>query len=83
MAAQQDVVSWQDQQGAWPLKGSWWSSQHGTKAYATAFATLVLSVDGGRLSIFNRKPPKLPKTQDAKFDALGRRISRPADNGQD
>ena len=60
-AAQKDVVSWQDKEGAWPLKGSWWSSQQGTKAYATAFATLLLSVDGGRLSIFNRKPPTLPK----------------------
>ena len=26
-----------------------------------AFATLLLSVDAGHLSIFNRKPPKLPK----------------------
>jgi len=63
-AAQKDVVSWQDNEGAWPLKGSWWASQQGTKAYSTAFATLLLSVDGGHLSIFNRKPPKLPKTQD-------------------
>ena len=61
-AAQKDVVAWQDKEGAWPLKGSWWAGQKGTKAYATAFATLLLSVDGGRLSIFNRKPPKLPKT---------------------
>lgn len=63
-AAQKDVLSWQDKQGAWPLKGSWWSSQQGTKDYSTAFATLLLSVDGGHLSIFNRKPPRLPKTLD-------------------
>ncbi len=63
-AAQMDVVSWQDKEGAWPLKGSWWASQKGTKAYATAFATLLLSVDEGHLSIFNRKPPKLPKIQE-------------------
>jgi len=63
-AAQKDVLSWQDKEGAWPVKGSWWPSQGGTKAYATAFATLVLSVDGGHLSIYNRKPPKLPKIQD-------------------
>ena len=63
-AAQKDVLSWQDKEGAWPVKGSWWASQGGTKVYATAFATLLLSVDGGHLSIYNRKPPKLPKTQD-------------------
>ena len=61
-AARKDVLSWQAKEGAWPVKGSWWVSQRGTKAYATAFATLLLSVDSGHLSIFNRKPPKLPKT---------------------
>ncbi|KKM24456.1 hypothetical protein LCGC14_1604900 [marine sediment metagenome] len=60
-AVKKDVISWQDAQGAWPLRGSWWSSQSEQKAYGTAFATLLLSVDDGRLSIFNRTPPRLPK----------------------
>jgi hypothetical protein len=32
-----------------------------TAAYATAFAALTLSVHEGRLSIYSRTPPKLPK----------------------
>jgi hypothetical protein len=62
-AARADVLSWQAKDGAWPLRGSWWSGQKESNAYATAFATLLLSVQDGRLSIFNRKPPKLPKTE--------------------
>jgi hypothetical protein len=34
-----------------------------TGAGATAFATLVLCVDEGHLSIFNRTPPKLPASK--------------------
>jgi hypothetical protein len=29
--------------------------------YGTAFASLVFSIPDGRLSIYNRTPPKLPK----------------------
>ena len=35
-------------------------------AYPTAFATLALFVPEGRLSIYNRTPPKLPKEAEAK-----------------
>jgi hypothetical protein len=56
-----DLVSWQQKDGAWPNKG--WIQQHEkteTNSYATAFATLTLFVPEGRLSIYNRVPPKLP-----------------------
>ncbi len=60
-AAHDDVLSWQTPDGSWPVKG--WMADGGgeTQPYATAFATLVLSVPEGRLSIYNRTPPKLPK----------------------
>lgn len=53
-----DVLSWRQVDGAWPTKGS--VSGEG-KAYGTAFATLLLSVPEGPLSIYNRRPPKLPQ----------------------
>ena len=37
-----------------------------SEAYPTAFATLALFVPEGRLSIYNRTPPKLPKEAEAK-----------------
>lgn len=56
-----DVLSWQDAKtGAWPIRGNWFGNQE-NEGYATAFATLIVSVPQGRLSIFNRKPPKLPE----------------------
>ncbi len=56
-----DVLSWQDPKtGAWPIRGNWFGTQE-NEGYATAFATLIVSVPQGRLSIFNRKPPKLPE----------------------
>jgi len=60
--AQKDLLSWQKEDGAWPVK-AWVKDNSGgeTDVYATAFATLALSTDDGRLSIFNRHPPKLPK----------------------
>src|SRR5262249_5701259 len=60
--AHKDLLSWQAEDGAWPIKGSHFMStgQEGP-AYATAFATLVLGVAEARLSLFNRTPPKLPK----------------------
>jgi hypothetical protein len=58
-AVQKDMASWQTPEGAFPLKG-WVSGQENT-GYSTAFGTLVLGVPEGRLSIYNRKAPKLPK----------------------
>ena len=58
--ARKDVISWQREDGSWPVKG-WVKSSSGgeSDAYATAFSTLLLSVPDGRLSIFNRDRPKL------------------------
>ncbi len=58
LASQQDVLSWQQEDGAWPAKG--WIASSEEAAYGTAFATLLLSVPESRLSIYNRRPPKLP-----------------------
>jgi len=60
-AAHKDIMAWQANDGTWPVV-NWMkeNSQEGA-AYSTAFATLLLSVPEGRLSIFNRKPPTLPK----------------------
>ena len=61
MQAQKDIVSFQGPDGGWPLKGWMKSSSHiETSAYATSFATLLLWVNEGRLSIYNRKRPDLP-----------------------
>jgi len=60
LAAQQDVLSWQQEDGAWPAKAWVVSSASEGEAYGTAFATLLLSVPESRLSIYNRRPPKLP-----------------------
>lgn len=59
-AAQRDIIAWQQPDGSWPLKG--WVKAQKIKApdYATAFAALLLAVPEGRLSIFQREPPKLP-----------------------
>jgi hypothetical protein len=61
-AALKDVAGWQEKEGAFPLKG-WVKTESGGEhqSYATAFATLVLGVPDTRLSIYNRKSPKLPK----------------------
>ncbi|GAH68354.1 unnamed protein product, partial [marine sediment metagenome] len=59
--AQKELLSWQREDGSWPVKG-WMSSHKESPAYAAAFATLTLYAPEGRLSIFNRKPPKLPQT---------------------
>jgi hypothetical protein len=60
-AALKDVLSWQTKDGSWPVKG--WIAEGKTEdsRYATAFALLALSVPEGRLSIYTRTPPKLPK----------------------
>ena len=59
--ALKDLVSWQQEDGSWPLK-SWVLSSGGeTPAYGTAYATLTLSIPDGRLSVFNRARPKVPE----------------------
>jgi hypothetical protein len=58
---QKELLSWQQKDGTWPLKGWMASGGQEAAAYATSFATLALFVPEGRLSIYNRTPPKLPK----------------------
>jgi hypothetical protein len=60
-AAQKDVLSWQGEKGDWPTMSYMKTSGREGSAYATAFAAMLLGSDEGRLSIFNRRPPKLPK----------------------
>jgi hypothetical protein len=67
-AVHKDLLSWQHKEGTWPLKGWFASSGQETVAYSTAFATLTVSVHEGRLSIYSRMPPKLPKDIDASKD---------------
>lgn len=59
-AAQKDVASWLQPNGAFTLKGWALGGNIENEAYSTAFATLVLGVPEARLSIYNRKAPKLP-----------------------
>jgi hypothetical protein len=57
-----DLLAWQAKDGSWPAKG--WMATEGAQestGYGTAFASLVFSIPDGRLSIYNRTPPKLPK----------------------
>jgi hypothetical protein len=58
---QKALLAWQQPDGAWPNKG-WVKDREKAEnnAYATAFATLTLFVPEGRISIYNRTPPKLP-----------------------
>jgi hypothetical protein len=60
-AVHKDLLSWQHKEGTWPLKGWFASGSQETTAYSTAFAALTLSVPEGRLSIYSRTAPKLPK----------------------
>jgi hypothetical protein len=59
---QKELLSWQQPGGGWPNKG-WIKDQEKaeTNAYSTTFATMTLFVTEGRLSIYNRVPPKLPQ----------------------
>jgi hypothetical protein len=59
-----EVLSWQTAEGSWPAKGWMVSNSEEGAAYGTSFGVLVLSVPEGRLSIYNRTPPKLPKEED-------------------
>jgi hypothetical protein len=58
---QKELLSWQQKDGTWPVKGWMAGGGQETAAFATAFASLTLSVPEGRLSIYSRTPPKLPK----------------------
>jgi len=64
VAALKDVLSWQDKDGHFPVRGWVKGENVETDGYTTAFATLVLGVPEGRLSIYNRTPPKLPKVEE-------------------
>lgn len=59
--AVKDVVSWQKKDGAFPLKGWVADGNQENEGFTTAFGCLVLGVQENRLSIYNRKAPKLPK----------------------
>ncbi|MBN1417506.1 MAG: terpene cyclase/mutase family protein [Planctomycetes bacterium] len=56
-----DVLALQKDDGTWPVTGWIQSSSQEREAYSTAIAALILSVEDARLSIFNRRPPELPK----------------------
>jgi hypothetical protein len=60
LAAQKEVVSFQKPDGSFELKGWMREGQGEDAGYSTAFAALLLGVPEGRLSIYNRTPPKLP-----------------------
>lgn len=61
---QKELLSGQEKDGTWPARG-WVSytktAQPAAPAYTTSFATLTLFIPDGRLSIYNRTPPELPK----------------------
>jgi hypothetical protein len=59
--AQKVLLSWQQNDGSFPVKG--WIAQNGNEnaGYASAFALLTLQIGDDRLSIHNRIPPRLPK----------------------
>jgi hypothetical protein len=61
VGVQKTLMSWQAKDGSWPVRA--WMASNGQEgaAFATAFATLSLFVPEGRLSIYNREPPKLPE----------------------
>ncbi|MDX1565379.1 MAG: prenyltransferase/squalene oxidase repeat-containing protein [Phycisphaeraceae bacterium] len=59
--AARQLAGWQQTDGHWPLRGWMKSSGGDGPDYATAFATLTLSIPEGRLSIFNRDAPELPE----------------------
>jgi prenyltransferase beta subunit len=58
---QKELLAWQKQDGAWPLKGFMVEGNLENEGYSTAFALIALQVPNSRLSIQNRLPPKLPK----------------------
>jgi len=68
--ARKDLLAWQQEDGSWPVK-AWVKNTGETDAYATAFASLTLSVPDGRLSIFNRdRPTLIPRKQPSRAAIL-------------
>lgn len=65
-AVQKDLLSWQQADGSWPLKGWIQEGNQENTGYATAYGLLALLVPEARLSIHNREPPKLPKEKEEK-----------------
>ena len=63
-AALRDVISFQTKNGTFLVKGQMRTEGGEDQGYSTAFGALVLGVPEGRLSIYNRLPPKLPKIED-------------------
>jgi hypothetical protein len=57
---QKDLISWQTAEGVFPFRPGVDGNTENA-GYPTAFATLALFVPEGRLSIYNRTPPTLPK----------------------
>jgi hypothetical protein len=64
-AVQKHLLSFKEKEGTWPLQG-WAQGNAVARAaypdYPTAISTLTLCIGDARLSIFNRAPPKLPKS---------------------
>jgi hypothetical protein len=56
---QKELLAWQAKDGSWAVKA--WIASAEDACYATAFATLALFVPEGRLSIYSRTPPMLPR----------------------
>jgi hypothetical protein len=68
-AVQKRLIGWQKKDGNWPIEGMAATNPIAKAAnpdYPTAIATLTLFIPDGRLSIFNRTPPKLPRKNGAK-----------------
>jgi len=64
VAAQKEVAGWQQKDGSFQLLG-WMKNENGeNEGYSTSFGTLVLGVPEGRLSIYSRTAPKLPKIEE-------------------
>ena len=61
-AVHETLLGWQQRNGEWPQRGWMIKSAGEDGAYSTAFASLCLAIPDGRLSIFNRQPPKLPES---------------------
>ena len=56
---QKALLSQQAKDGSWPARAWMASNNQEGPAFATAFSTLTLFVPEGRLSIYNREPPKV------------------------
>jgi hypothetical protein len=61
LAAQKDLLGWQQQDGRFQLKQWVAEGNVENEGYSTAFALIALQVTDGRLSIHSRIAPRLPK----------------------